>query len=100
MRAPSSEKARVQLSRGTSGGYFCTSTYAVAILDQPRSYQYELRRGDEIIATGHLTHDRPLQVGDRITIGTRDGIIRSITPSSGQNQPRIIIQLLPHPPQP
>jgi hypothetical protein len=29
-------------------------------------YLYELRRGEEIIATGQLTHDQPLEIGQRL----------------------------------
>ena len=32
-------------------------------------YRYELRRGEEIIATGHLAFDEPLEVGEQIRIG-------------------------------
>jgi hypothetical protein len=32
-------------------------------------YRYELRRGDEVVATGHLSRELPLEVGDRIEIG-------------------------------
>jgi hypothetical protein len=32
-------------------------------------YRYELRRGDEVVATGHLNEERPLQIGARIEIG-------------------------------
>jgi hypothetical protein len=35
-------------------------------------YRYELRRGEEVIATGHLSREQPLEVGDRITIGSSD----------------------------
>jgi hypothetical protein len=34
-------------------------------------YRYELRRGDEVIATGHLSSEQPFEVGERITIGSR-----------------------------
>ena len=36
-------------------------------------YRYELRRGDEVIATGHLNSEQPFEVGERITIGSRSG---------------------------
>ena len=32
-------------------------------------YRYELRRGDEVVATGHLNHEERREVGDRIEIG-------------------------------
>jgi hypothetical protein len=59
------------------------------------SYLYELRRGDDIIATGHLTNDQPHEIGERITIAGRAGIVRSIIPVAGQNSKRLIVQLLP-----
>jgi hypothetical protein len=61
------------------------------------TYIYELRRGDQTVATGHLSHDRALAIGERVTIGGQDGIIRDIIPILGQNQLRLIVQLLPNP---
>lgn len=43
-------------------------------------YRYELRRGDEVVATGHLTYEQPLKVGDRIEIDGRHGIVSGIEP--------------------
>jgi hypothetical protein len=37
------------------------------------AYRYELRRGDEVIATGRLTRERALEVGERIKIGAQLG---------------------------
>ena len=37
-------------------------------------YRYELRRGEEVIATGHLSREESLEVGERITIGSQSGI--------------------------
>jgi hypothetical protein len=39
-------------------------------------YRYELRRGDEVIATG-----------------SRSGIVRSIEPSLGERELRLVVQL-------
>jgi len=36
-------------------------------------YRYELRRGDEVVATGHLNHEQSLEVGDRVQIGGQPG---------------------------
>jgi antitoxin (DNA-binding transcriptional repressor) of toxin-antitoxin stability system len=58
-------------------------------------YIYELRRGEEIIVTGQITHEGPVEIGERIMIAGRDGIVRSITPIPGQNQKRLVVQLLP-----
>lgn len=40
-------------------------------------YLYELRRGDEIVATGRLSREDPLEVGDRVLIGGHEGIVRA-----------------------
>jgi hypothetical protein len=57
-------------------------------------YRYELERGDEVLATGHLNRDTPLATGDRITINGRDGIVRAIEPQLGEPEQRLVIQLL------
>jgi len=56
-------------------------------------YRYELRRGDRTIATGHLSTDEPLRVGDTIAINGTDGIIRAIDPLLGEFGSRLIIEL-------
>jgi len=56
-------------------------------------YRYELRRSDEVIATGHLSREQPFEVGERITIGSRSGIVRSIEPSLGERELRLVVQL-------
>jgi hypothetical protein len=59
-------------------------------------YRYELRRNEEIVATGHLTRETPLQVGDRLMISRSHGIVRSIDPTIGEQELQLIIQLLPN----
>ena len=56
-------------------------------------YRYELRRGEVMIATGHLSREQPFEVGERITIGNRSGIVRSIEPSLGERELRLVVQL-------
>ena len=56
-------------------------------------YRYELRRGDHVIATGHLSREEPFNVGERIDIGSRSGIVRSIEPLLGERELRLIVQL-------
>jgi hypothetical protein len=46
------------------------------------AYRYELLRGDELVATGHLTREEPLGVGERIVLGGRPGIVRTVQPLS------------------
>jgi hypothetical protein len=57
------------------------------------SYRYELRRSDEIVATGHLTREHPFEVGDRILIGSKHGVVRTIEPLLGEDDLRLVIQL-------
>jgi hypothetical protein len=55
-------------------------------------YCYELRRG-EVLATGHLTHEQPLEVGERILIAGRPGIVRAIEPLLAEREFRLGVQL-------
>ncbi len=56
-------------------------------------YGYELRRGDEVIATGHMSRELPLEVGERLSIGSQSGIVRSIEPLLGERELRLVVQL-------
>ena len=56
-------------------------------------YRYELWQGDELIATGHLSRDEPLEVGDRVSIGGRWGLARTVEPSLGRRPVRLVVQL-------
>lgn len=56
-------------------------------------YRYELRRGEEVIATGHLSREQAFEVGDRITIGTSAGIVRDVEPLLGEHELRLVVQL-------
>lgn len=56
-------------------------------------YRYELRRGDEVVATGRLTYEQPLEVGDRVEIGGQHGIVRTIEPLLGEREARLVVQL-------
>jgi hypothetical protein len=57
-------------------------------------YRFELRRGDEIIATGYLSPEEPLEVGDSVTIGRRMGIVRVIEPLLNEPALRLVVQLV------
>jgi hypothetical protein len=57
-------------------------------------YRYELRRGDTIVATGHFEPTDALQVGDRVEIGGHAGIVRAVEPLLGEQEQRLVIQLL------
>jgi hypothetical protein len=56
-------------------------------------YRYELRRGEEVIATGHLSREQPLEVGDRVAIGSHSGIVRSVEPLLHERELRLVVQL-------
>lgn len=56
-------------------------------------YRFELRRADEVIATGHLSWDQPLEIGDLVKIGRREGIVRAIQPLLGEQELRLVVQL-------
>jgi len=56
-------------------------------------YRYELRRGDEVIATGHLSREEPLEVGERLTINGRTGIVRDVEPLLAEQELRLVVQL-------
>lgn len=56
-------------------------------------YRYELRRGEQVIATGHLSREQPLEVGERIAIGSQSGIVRAIEPLLHERELRLVVQL-------
>jgi hypothetical protein len=56
-------------------------------------YRYEVRRGDEVVATGHLSHERPLQVGETLAIGSRLSLVRSIEPQLRDRELQLVLQL-------
>lgn len=56
-------------------------------------YRYELRRGDEVIATGHLSSEQPFEVGERITIGSRSGIARANRAVVDERELGLVVQL-------
>lgn len=56
-------------------------------------YRYELRRGDEVVATGHLSREQPLEVGQHVEIAGRTGIVRAVEPILGERELRLVVQL-------
>ena len=57
-------------------------------------YRYELRRGDEVVATGHLSHERALEVGERLMIGGSEGIVRTVEPLLFEREQRLGVQFV------
>jgi hypothetical protein len=46
-----------------------------------------------VVATGHLTRETPLEVGEKLAIGGSCGIVRSIDPTIGGRELRLVIQI-------
>ena len=57
------------------------------------AYKYELRRGEDVVSTGHLRQERALEVGERIEIGGELGIVRAVEPLLGERELRLVVQL-------
>jgi hypothetical protein len=57
-------------------------------------YRYEPRRGDEVVATGRLNYEQPLEVGDRVEIGGQYGIVNTIEPILRERELRLVVQPL------
>jgi hypothetical protein len=56
-------------------------------------YRYELRQGEEIVVTGHLTREQPLEIGHRIVIGASLGTVRTVEPVLGEGELRLVVQI-------
>ncbi len=59
------------------------------------SYRYELREGDVIIATGHISYEVPLELGDLVTLGKTRGVVRDLGPRVAGGEVRLVLQLRP-----
>jgi hypothetical protein len=57
-------------------------------------YRYELRRGEEVVATGHLTREEQFAVGDWLEINGQPWIVRTIEPLLGEHELRLVVQLV------
>ena len=56
-------------------------------------YRYELRRSEEVIATRHWSREQPLEVGERIAIGSHNGIVRAIDPLLHERELHLVVRL-------
>jgi hypothetical protein len=54
-------------------------------------YRYELRGGDEVVATCHLSREQLVEVGDRIEFGGRPAIVRAIEPLLRESELRLVL---------
>jgi L-arabinose isomerase len=60
------------------------------------AYAYELRRGDQIVATGHMSQKVPLVAGEPIMIEGHHGIVRSVSSQMDAGEFRVVVQLMPN----
>jgi hypothetical protein len=58
-------------------------------------YRYELRNHETMLATGHLSREEALRVGDRIEINGSTGIISDIAPILREQELRLVVRLEP-----
>lgn len=70
------------------------SVFIVAIPMSDLVYVYELRQGDEVVATGHLLRSEPFALGERVHLGGREGIVRTVEPLLGTGEMRLVVQLV------
>ena len=54
-------------------------------------YLYELRRGEEVVSTGHLSAERPLATGDSVSVAGVLATVVEILYESGF-EPRLILE--------
>lgn len=58
------------------------------------NYRSELRQGETVVTTGRFARETPLEVGERIRLHGREGIVQAIQPTLDPGQQRLVIQLL------
>ena len=46
-----------------------------------------------MFATGHLTCERPVEIGDRVAIGAAAGIVRAVDPVLGERELRLVVEI-------
>jgi hypothetical protein len=56
------------------------------------TYVYELRDEDTVVATGRLTRDAQLSLGDTVAIGGKVGVVRQIVSTLNPNEQRLILE--------
>lgn len=54
-------------------------------------YRYELRRGGELLATGRLSRERPLEPGEQTEVAGYLGTVRSIEPILGARELNVVM---------
>jgi hypothetical protein len=57
------------------------------------AYRYELWRAGELFATGRFANESQLEPGDSIAIGSHDGVVREITPTTSSGELRLVVDV-------
>jgi hypothetical protein len=60
---------------------------------QAFTYRYEIRDDDGVLATGHLTLESPLEVGDPVTIGRQGGVVERVAPSLNDRELQLVVRV-------
>ena len=58
-----------------------------------RAYRYELWYLGRPLAAGRLTHDRPLEPGDTVTIGVNSGVVREVKLTPSGKSLKLVVDL-------
>jgi hypothetical protein len=58
----------------------------------PFAYGYELRRDGAIVATGEISRDEELHVGDRFRHGRIEVVVQAIVPALGARPARLLLR--------
>jgi len=58
------------------------------------TYRYELRRGSETIATGHMSSELTLEVGQQTRVAGHAVEVRSIEPLLGERELRLVLEVV------
>ena len=99
-----------QAAGDTGGGCFCSPRAgqqkarrcdaaprapgsAVLSLLAMADYEYELRHGDAVVATGRLAQESPPQPGDVLELAGRRAVVRDISPATAGRPPRIRLEV-------
>ncbi|MGH9917278.1 MAG: hypothetical protein ACRD6W_00170 [Nitrososphaerales archaeon] len=57
----------------------------------PIEYRYRLLNGSELVATGHLSVEEPLEVGAELELAGHRGTVRSVEPILGTRELRLVV---------
>jgi hypothetical protein len=56
-------------------------------------YVYELRRGQEVVATGRLSDEREFAIGNECDVAGWVGIVRDALPTTAGKEVRLVVEV-------